>query len=172
MISLRCRALSSPSLSRTRDCQENPSGDISSAAAIRSGRLPRSGFVGRLSGHLAHNWRDRFRAAVLRIHRQQTAIVTRTSNHCPTHPPVARAQQHPSQRRTTVRNRASRNSPSLAVALNCGMGSSSLNADVNGFERLQIVRGWNSSYLGSKYRSCTVRARCFGASSLPSTNAS
>jgi hypothetical protein len=29
-----------------------------------------------------------------------------------------------------------------------------------------------SSYLGSKYRSRTVRARCFGASSLPSTKAS
>jgi len=47
-------------------------------------------------------------------------------------------------------NRASRNSPSLAVALNCGMGSSSLNADVNGLERLQIVRKRNSSYFGSK----------------------
>jgi hypothetical protein len=32
-------------------------------------------------------------------------------------------------------NRASRNSPSLAVALNCGMGSSSLKAEVNAFER-------------------------------------
>src|SRR5216683_3329779 len=63
--------------------------------------------------------------------------------------------------------RASRNSPSLAVALNCGMGSSSLNADVNAFERLQIVRGRNSSYFGWKYRSCTVRARCLGASSSP-----
>jgi hypothetical protein len=29
-------------------------------------------------------------------------------------------------------NRVSRNSPSLAVALNCGIGSSSLNADVTG----------------------------------------
>ena len=47
-------------------------------------------------------------------------------------------------------NRASRNSPSFAVALNRGMGSSSLNAEVNAFERLQIVRGWNSSYFGSK----------------------
>jgi hypothetical protein len=46
--------------------------------------------------------------------------------------------------------RASRNSPSLAVALNCGMGSSSLRAEVKALERLQIVRGWNSSYLGSK----------------------
>jgi len=40
--------------------------------------------------------------------------------------------------------------PSLAVALNCGMGSSSLNAEVNALERLQIVRGWNSSHFGSK----------------------
>ena len=47
-----------------------------------------------------------------------------------------------------------------------------LNAEVNALERLQIVRGRKSSYLGSKYKSCTVRARCFGASSLPSTNAS
>jgi hypothetical protein len=44
----------------------------------------------------------------------------------------------------------------LAVALNCGTGSSSLNADVNALERLQIVRGRKSSYLGSKYRSWTV----------------
>ena len=29
------------------------------------------------------------------------------------------------------------------------MGSSSLNADVDAFERLQIVRGWKSSYLGT-----------------------
>jgi hypothetical protein len=33
--------------------------------------------------------------------------------------------------------RASRNSPSFAVALNCGMGSNSLNAEVNAFDRLQ-----------------------------------
>ena len=37
----------------------------------------------------------------------------------------------------------------FAVALNCGMGSSSLNADVNAFERLQMVRVRNSSYVGS-----------------------
>jgi hypothetical protein len=47
-------------------------------------------------------------------------------------------------------NLASRNSPSFAVALNCGMGSSSLNADVNAFDRLQIVRERNSSYFGAK----------------------
>ena len=29
----------------------------------------------------------------------------------------------------------------MAVALNCGMGSSSLNAEVKAFERFQIVRG-------------------------------
>jgi selenocysteine lyase/cysteine desulfurase len=46
--------------------------------------------------------------------------------------------------------RASRNSPSFAVALNCGMGSSSLNAEVNAFERLHMVRDLNSSYFGSK----------------------
>ena len=38
-------------------------------------------------------------------------------------------------------NRVSRNSPSLAVALNCGIGSNSLNAEVKALERLQIVRG-------------------------------
>ena len=46
--------------------------------------------------------------------------------------------------------RASRNSPSFAVALNWGIGSSSLNAEVKAFERLQIVRDRNSSYCGSK----------------------
>jgi hypothetical protein len=44
----------------------------------------------------------------------------------------------------------SRNSPSFAVALNCGIDSSFLNAEVNAFERLQIVRGRNSSHYGSK----------------------
>jgi hypothetical protein len=46
-------------------------------------------------------------------------------------------------------NRASRYSPSLAVALNWGTGSSSLKAEVKAFERLHIVRGRNSSYFGS-----------------------
>jgi hypothetical protein len=36
--------------------------------------------------------------------------------------------------------------------LNCGIGSSSLNAEVNDFDRLQIVRDRNSSYFGSKER--------------------
>jgi hypothetical protein len=40
----------------------------------------------------------------------------------------------------------SKNFPSFAVARNCGIGSSSLNADVNAFDRLHIVRCWNSSY--------------------------
>ena len=53
----------------------------------------------------------------------------------------------------------------LAQQIDCGIGSISLNADVKAFHRLQIVRGRNSSYFGSKYKSCTVRARCFGASS-------
>ena len=34
-----------------------------------------------------------------------------------------------------------RNVPSFAVALNCGIGSSSLKADVKAFERLHMVRG-------------------------------
>jgi hypothetical protein len=37
---------------------------------------------------------------------------------------------------------------SFAVALNCGIGSSSLNAEVNAFDRLQIVLALNSSYCG------------------------
>ena len=41
-----------------------------------------------------------------------------------------------------------RNPASLAVALYCGMGSSSLNALVKAFERLHMVRGWNSSCTG------------------------
>ena len=47
-------------------------------------------------------------------------------------------------------NRVSMNSPSLAVALNGGIASSCLNADVKAFERLQIVRDRDSSYFGSK----------------------
>jgi len=52
-----------------------------------------------------------------------------------------------------------------------GIGSSSLNAEVNAFDRLHIVRGSNSSCCGLKYRSCTLRARCFGTSRSPSMNA-
>jgi hypothetical protein len=44
----------------------------------------------------------------------------------------------------------SRNGASLAVALKRGTGSSALKAEVKAFERLHIVRGWNSSYFGSK----------------------
>lgn len=61
--------------------------------------------------------------------------------------------------------------PSFAVALNCGIGSSSLSAEVNAFDRLHIVRGWNSAYFGLKYRSCTMPAICFGACRSPSMNA-
>jgi len=45
---------------------------------------------------------------------------------------------------------ASRSSTAFAVALNCGMGSSCLKAEVNAFERLQIVLGRKSSYFGSR----------------------
>jgi hypothetical protein len=45
---------------------------------------------------------------------------------------------------------ASRKLPSFAVARNCGIGSSCLNADVNAFDRLHMVRGWNSSCCGLK----------------------
>ncbi len=40
---------------------------------------------------------------------------------------------------------ACRNPASLAVALYCGIGSKSLKALVNAFERLHMVLGWNSS---------------------------
>jgi hypothetical protein len=39
----------------------------------------------------------------------------------------------------------------LAVALNCGTGSSFLKALVNALDKLHIVRGENSSYCGPKY---------------------
>jgi hypothetical protein len=47
---------------------------------------------------------------------------------------------HRSTDQSDCEKRASRNSPSLAVVLNCGIGSSSLNADANALDRLQIVR--------------------------------
>jgi hypothetical protein len=65
-----------------------------------------------------------------------------------------------------------RNSPSLAVALNFGMGSSFLNALVNAFAKLHMVRAENSGYSGSKNKRCTSARRLRGASNSPSTNAS
>jgi hypothetical protein len=47
-------------------------------------------------------------------------------------------------------NLVSKNSPRFTVALNCGIGSSSLKADVKALEKLQIVRRRNSLYFGSK----------------------
>ena len=64
-----------------------------------------------------------------------------------------------------------KNGANLPVALNWGTGSSSLNADVKAFDRLHIVRGWNSSTVGLKYSSWTFLSRCFGASSSPSVKA-
>jgi len=43
-----------------------------------------------------------------------------------------------------------RKPPNFAVALNCGIGSSFLNALVKALERLHIVRAENSEYSGSK----------------------
>ena len=43
---------------------------------------------------------------------------------------------------------ACRNPASFAVALYCGIGSSSLNALVKALDRLHMVRGWNSSCTG------------------------
>ena len=45
-------------------------------------------------------------------------------------------------RLNTVELVASRKGPSLVVARNCGMGSSSLNADVNAFDKLHMVSGF------------------------------
>ena len=43
------------------------------------------------------------------------------------------------------------------MALNCGMGSNSLNAEVKAFDGLHIVGGWKSSCSGAKYKSHTPR---------------
>jgi len=52
-----------------------------------------------------------------------------------------------------------RNPASFAVALYCGIGSSSLNALVNAFDRLHIVRAWNSSCTGCNAE-CIVTRSC------------
>ncbi len=49
-----------------------------------------------------------------------------------------------------MRTLDSRNSPNLAVALNRGIESSFLNAEVNAFERLHNVRGSLSTCCGLK----------------------
>ena len=46
--------------------------------------------------------------------------------------------------------RSSKKGASFAVALNCGIGSSSLNAEVKAFAKLHRVQGANSSYCGLK----------------------
>src|SRR5882724_4913905 len=61
--------------------------------------------------------------------------------------------------------------PALAVALNCGTGSSFLNALVNAFDRFHIVLAANSGYCGSKYNRWTSGSRVLGASRLPSMSA-
>jgi hypothetical protein len=50
--------------------------------------------------------------------------------------------------------------PGFAVALYWGIGSNSLNALVNAFDRLHMVRGWNSSFTG-------CNAECIVTRSLP-----
>lgn len=52
--------------------------------------------------------------------------------------------------REPERHSPPRNPASLAVARYCGMGSSSLKAEVKALERLHMVRGWNSSWAGLK----------------------
>jgi hypothetical protein len=51
------------------------------------------------------------------------------------------AKQRTNHRRQAVGLTASRKLPSFAVDRNCGIGSSPLNADVNAFDRLHMVRG-------------------------------
>jgi hypothetical protein len=65
--------------------------------------------------------------------------------------PISYAQVSKSSARFREAVASSRNEASFAVALNCGIGSSSLNALVNALERLQVVLGANSSTRGSKY---------------------
>ncbi len=48
-----------------------------------------------------------------------------------------------------------RNSPSFAVALNCGTGSSSLKALVNAFDKLHIVRERTSTTTRGHHRRAT-----------------
>ena len=64
-----------------------------------------------------------------------------------------------------------KNSPRLAVDLNNGTGSRSLNADLNALLRLHFERGANSTCSGLKYASCIGRARNFCASSSLSMKA-
>ena len=49
------------------------------------------------------------------------------------------------------------------MALNCGMGSSSLNADVNALERLQIVSGRKSSLLRLELEVVDGAGKMFGS---------
>ena len=56
----------------------------------------------------------------------------------------------PAQRKPCQLHGRSRKPASLAVARNCGIGSSCLNADVKAFDKLHNVRGWNSSCCGLK----------------------
>jgi Zinc-binding dehydrogenase len=65
----------------------------------------------------------------------------------------------PPQDQNDCEKRRSRNSPSLAVALNWGIGSSSWKAEVKALERLQIVRDRNSLYFGSN-AVCIVTRSC------------
>jgi hypothetical protein len=60
---------------------------------------------------------------------------------------------------------ASRKDPSLAVARNCGMGSSSLNGDVNAFDKLHMVLDSNSWCCGVN------RLGSYAASDLPRATA-
>ena len=64
-------------------------------------------------------------------------------------PPIRKLSSRPTPQNFRE-YRCSRKPLSLAVALNCGIGSNSLNADVNALDRLQSVRALNSSYCGLK----------------------
>jgi hypothetical protein len=61
-----------------------------------------------------------------------------------------REDGHPERSQGGYAGNWARKPPSLAVALNCGTGSSFLNALVKAFDRLHMVLAENSAYCGSK----------------------
>jgi hypothetical protein len=58
---------------------------------------------------------------------------------------------NPAQHKARQFHGRSRNPASLAVARNCGIGSSCLNAEVKALDALDSVRGWRSSCRGLRY---------------------
>src|SRR5271166_345965 len=63
-----------------------------------------------------------------------------------------------------------RNTSSFAVALYCAIGFSSLNALVNAFERLHMVRAWNSSCTGCNAECVVTRSRAAHQTPIPDSS--